>query len=252
MGELELLLREIKDKWTRENFFRVLNYIDQEVILKGDWALHEIRFDAANTEFKLAHNRDFIPYDIIVLQVVGDRNVEFNHDKFDFKNINITVKGPCYVRFLAGRFRDKRLSDAARQGLTNVSVGSVPGTTGPLAQVCQTMTCLASVAVNDWVYQSASAVNTAVKEVNDTNAEPTLGIVKSKPTSTTAEVLILGLYSGLSISGKGRFWLSSTGTATFTPAASGTGRIIRALGVAFDNGTIFVNPEKVGIELDDG
>lgn len=129
MSELELILREIDDKWTRENFSRLLRYVKDQAILQGEWEIYEIRFDGPSTNFKFKHNLDFVPQDIIQLQVIGDRNVEFNHDKFDGDYIDITVAGPCYLRFLAGRYPDQNLSPTARQGLTNVSIGggSSPG-----------------------------------------------------------------------------------------------------------------------------
>lgn len=254
--ELQLLLRNITDKDTRENFFRIIRYVDQEIILHADWRIYDLKFEAAATNFKTPHNRDFIPYDIIMLEVVGDRNVEFNHDKFDATNFDITVKGPCYIRFLAGRYDEDvfgLLPNNARQGLTNVPVGGGGGSGSPLAQVCQTMDCDASLAVNDWVYQSPTTSNRAVKTTSWTQVEPTIGIVKSKPSAVTAEVLLLGLYTGLALpAGRGRIFLGSSGTAVFTFPSSGTGRFVRQLGIAFGNGTIYVNPNVLALELDDG
>ena len=128
----------------------------------------------------------------------------------------------------------------------------IVGASTAIEQICQTMECDASLAVNDWVYQSTTTNNFAVKVTSNTQVEPTIGIVKSKPTSTTAEVLLIGLYSGLSLSGRGKFYLGDTGLATFTFPNSGTGKFVRNLGISFGDGTIFVNPEKVGLELDDG
>lgn len=253
MSELELLLREIEDRPTRENFNRLQKFLDSQVILEGNWRLYEIRFDAAATNFKYAHNLKFVPQDVIVLQVIGDRNVEFNHDKFDRTHIDITVKGACFVRFLAGRYLERILAPDARLNLTNVSVGIPGGSVGPLSEVIHTMDCDASLAVNDWVHQSATISNRAVKTSSWSEVEPTIGLVKSKPTATTAEVLLLGLYTGLTLpAGRGRIFLGSAGTASFSWPTSGTGAFVRQLGIAFGNGTIYVNPNFMGLELDDG
>ena len=241
MSELELLLREIEDKWTRENFFRLVKFVKEQVILSTDWKLHEIRFDGAVTNFKYPHRQGFIPYDVIVLQVIGDRNVEFNYDKFDLTNLDITVKGACYVRFLAGRLKDRVLSEAARQGLTNVSVGTPGGSPTPLPNISRVMNCSSGAAVNDWVYHSKVADDTVVVHTNNTIDVPTLGIITDKPTSTTADVLMLGLYSGLTISTRGVIRLGTTGTATGAVVTTG---YIQNLGQSFGNNVIFVNPDK--------
>ena len=121
-----------------------------------------------------------------------------------------------------------------------------------VGEVKKLMDCAASVAINDWVYQSAATNNLAVKNTNDTEVEPTIGIVCAKPTSTTCEVLLLGLYSGLTLVGRGKIYMGSSGTATMTAPTSGTGVFLRQLGINFGDGTIYVNPEKIGLEFDDG
>lgn len=114
------------------------------------------------------------------------------------------------------------------------------------------MDCDSGVAVNDWVFQSASVNNTAVKFTDNEEVEPVLGIVISKPTTTSCTVLMLGLYSGSGLSGRGKMWLSDTGDAAFSFPTSGTGKFVRELGISFGDGTILVNPEKMGLELDNG
>lgn len=241
MSELELLLRDIQDKTTRENFFRILRYIESQIILDANWRLYEIKFDGAVTNYKHAHKLDFVPQDVVLLQVVGDRNVEFNHTKFDKTNLDITVQGACFIRFIAGRFKDRILSPSVRDGLTNVSVGTSTSPVIPATQMSRVMDCAASVAVNDWVYQSTTVNNRAVKNVDNTISTPTIGIVTDKPTSTSCEVLLIGIYSGLSLVDRGVFRLGTGGTATFTVPTTG---YIQNLGVSFGDGTVFINPDK--------
>ena len=114
------------------------------------------------------------------------------------------------------------------------------------------MDCAASAAVGDWVYQSAATNNLAVVNVNDTEIQPTIGIIRSKPSATTCDVLLLGLYTGLGLSGRGKIYMGPGGEATMTAPTSGTGVFLRQLGMNFGDGTIFVNPEKIGLEFDDG
>lgn len=133
MSDLELILREIDDPHTRENFFRLLQYVKDEPILQGNWKLHELYLKDAVTNFKFAHNHKFVPTDIILLSVIGDRNVQFNYDKFTKTNLDITASGAVKIRFLSGSYRE-RLSPTT-ESLTDVPLGTgavgPPGPPGP-------------------------------------------------------------------------------------------------------------------------
>lgn len=243
MSELELILKEIGDRYTRENFFRLLRFIQDQIILHGNWKLYEKTFEGAVTNFKMAHNQIFIPTDVIQLSVIGDHNVYFNFDKFTRVDLDITADGPVKIRFLAGSYKERL--DPTTSNLPFVAVGATPLAPVPLPQVCQLMDCAAGVAVNDWVYQSSSTNNTAVTETTNTNTLPVIGLVKDKPTSTTCNVLVTGLYSGLALASRGVFRLGTGGTATFTVPATG---YIQKLGMSFGNGTIFVKPEYMRLK----
>ena len=237
MSELELILREIQDKWTRENFSRILRYLQDQVILDGEWTLFEIRFDSPVTNFKFRHGLNFVPYDVIVLQVIGDRNVEFNNDLFTINHLDITAQGPCYIRFLAGRYPEQILPGTARQDLTNVPVGSTTSGSGTLANISQIMDCAASVVVNDWVYQSLTTNNRAIKATNNSPNAPVIGIVIDKPTTTTCEVLLNGTYN-LAVD-RGKMFLGTGGVASNVGPGSG---YLQTLGVSFGNGKVYINP----------
>lgn len=245
--ELELILREIKEKHTRENFSRIKRAITEETILQGNWELYEAVIPKSMSGFEFKHNLDFVPYDIIHLSAIGDQNYQFRNELFTRDNIIIDADGPVTLRFLAGRYRE--YGDG--ENFPNVPL-SGGGSSIVQNQTVHVMDCAASVAVNDWVYQSPVTNNLAVKVTSNTQVEPTIGLVKAKPTATTCEVILIGLYSGLSLTGRGKFYLSGSGGETFLPPSSGTGVFVRNLGVSFGNGTIFINPEKVGLELDDG
>ncbi len=97
--------------------------------------------------------------------------------------------------------------------------------------------CNSSIAVNDVVYISSS--NTVgLADNNGSNTFPVIGIVTSKPTTTTCiiclfgEITLSGLTAGVS------YYLSSTaGAMTVTPPTA-SGSIIQILGVA-KTSTIF-------------
>ena len=104
--ELDLILREIEETHTRENFSRLKRILTEQAILQGDWKLYEINLPTAVTGHKLKHNLKFIPYDIIQLSAVGDQNYQFRHELFTRTNMIIDADGPVVLRFLAGRYKD--------------------------------------------------------------------------------------------------------------------------------------------------
>lgn len=240
MTEIDLILKEIQEKHPRENFARLKRYLNEEaIILHGNWKLYEKTFDSAVTNFKMAHGLDFIPTDIIRLSEIGDRNVYFNFDKFTLKNFDISANGAVKIRFLAGSYKERL--DGSTSSFVDKQIGiNPPPTPSPLSEVIKTMDCLAGLAVNDWVYQSTSTDNFAVKATDNTNIQPVIGIVKAKPTSVTADVLLFGIYSGLTISSRGTFWLGTSGTHTTSIASTG---YIQVLGQSFGNNEIHVKPE---------
>lgn len=108
MSNIDLILKEIEDKYTREDFFRIKNFIDQEVMLSGNFKFHEALFETAvNGDVNFAHNLDFVPTDVIVLSVIGDQNVYFKMDEATRDNLVLSVRGPAKIRFLAGSYSDR-------------------------------------------------------------------------------------------------------------------------------------------------
>jgi hypothetical protein len=141
---IDLILKEIQDVRVRENFSRIQRFLEEQVILDANWRLYEMFFDGPEASYKYKHSLNFVPEDVILLQVVGDRNVEFNHSLFTRENIDITVKGPCYIKFLAGRFREGSKYTAEKKALQNVSVGGTGSIVGDTDLVLVSTTIPAS------------------------------------------------------------------------------------------------------------
>jgi hypothetical protein len=100
--------------------------------------------------------------------------------------------------------------------------------------------CDASLAVGDIVYQDAITDTFVNKSVNNTEVQPSIGVVITKLTTVRAEVLILGLqagFAGLSIGAKA--FLGTTGGVTSTKPATG---YVQTLGVAVSSTQIFFQP----------
>ena len=98
----------------------------------------------------------------------------------------------------------------------------------------------ATVAVDDLVYQDTVTANTALKIVNNFPPTPGIGMVISKPTATSAEVVLLGEVN-FTI-GQGNLWIGLTGQLSISTAIP-TGYIQR-FGFSFGDGKIFIEPSQ--------
>jgi hypothetical protein len=104
---IDLLLKDVKDEYAQENFFRLKNFIDAQVLFEGDFKLFDITIPGKFSDFKQLHGLSFIPSDIIQLSASGDLNYYFTYQNFDKKFMYITTNGPVRIRFLAGKLKDR-------------------------------------------------------------------------------------------------------------------------------------------------
>lgn len=103
---VDLILKDIRDPHVRENFFRIQNFIKNQVLFEGDFKLFDITIDKKVDSFKVKHGLTFIPADIVVVSVDGDFNYYFRFKDFDKDFIYITTNGPVRLRFLAGKLKN--------------------------------------------------------------------------------------------------------------------------------------------------
>jgi len=102
--------------------------------------------------------------------------------------------------------------------------------------------CDASAATGDFVRASATIAGGVDVASNNAIKRPVIGLILSKPTTTTAEILLLGKASGFSGLTQGdTVFLSSTGTAT-TTAPGGSG-YLQILGAATNTTEIIFSPQ---------
>lgn len=113
--EIDLLTKEIDDKFVRENVFRLKRFLEALEILDGFWTFFEIDLPVAGTKTKIKHNLKFIPQDILLTSVIGDQKVYFNYVDFDDQYLYVTNRGPCRIRFLAGKYRDSAYGGSTKQ-----------------------------------------------------------------------------------------------------------------------------------------
>lgn len=98
-----LNIKEIKDQYIRKNFSNLNDYFRSQNQLL-DFKFFQQTFTAAVSNYKIAHGFKFIPQDLLVTQLVG-ANATFNFDSFDSKNIDVSVDGPCVLRFFLGSYQ---------------------------------------------------------------------------------------------------------------------------------------------------
>lgn len=111
---LQLILKDIADKFSKENFFRLERFIRDQHILEGQWQFYTIDIPAAYNAFGAAHKLSFVPRDVILLSAIGDQNFYFRNVDFDAQNIYVKTSGPVVLRFLAGSFLDKSYGNIVR------------------------------------------------------------------------------------------------------------------------------------------
>lgn len=103
MASLSLILKDIVDVHVRQNFFRIQQFVNTQVLFQSDFKFFEVVISNPDTNFKVLHGLSFIPIDIIELSVQGDYNFYFKYSDFDKNYIYINASGACTLRFMAGR-----------------------------------------------------------------------------------------------------------------------------------------------------
>lgn len=111
--KLDILLKNIEDRFVRDGFFRLLSFLRGQKILDANWTFYEVEFQAG-TRIPVRHGLSFTPKDVVVLSIVGNYNAFFNYADFDATNVYVTAAGPCRIRFLLGRFEEQSYGGAYR------------------------------------------------------------------------------------------------------------------------------------------
>lgn len=104
---IDLILKDIKDTYVRENFFRISRFVNSIVFSNQTFKLFNVDIKTASTKFPIKHGFQFIPEDIVVTRVEGDFNFYFRYQEFDRDNLYVTAAGPVRLKFLAGSFENQ-------------------------------------------------------------------------------------------------------------------------------------------------
>jgi hypothetical protein len=100
---LDLILKDIDDIYSRENFKRLSDFVKSQVFFDGNFELFDVTVNKASDKFEIPHGLTFIPTDIIQLATEGNFNYFFRYQEFTKTSIFVTSDGPVRLRFLAGR-----------------------------------------------------------------------------------------------------------------------------------------------------
>lgn len=108
--------------------------------------------------------------------------------------------------------------------------------------VQDTLICDVSASVGDLVRASDTIPDGVDVAVDNSEKRPVIGLILNKPTTTSAEILFLGLVNGFSGLTQGAtLFLSATGTVTSTvPPGAG---YVQILGSAVDPTKILLSPQ---------
>jgi microcystin-dependent protein len=115
-----LIIKEITDLYLRKNFQALRDYFDKQNQLL-DFKFFEQKFAAATDNFKIAHGLGYAPDDVIVTKITGSGVVTFNVGLFDDQNIDLSVDGPCLVRFFVGSYWNAPPSEKSTTDLIRFS-----------------------------------------------------------------------------------------------------------------------------------
>lgn len=98
---------------------------------------------------------------------------------------------------------------------------------------------------NDLVYLDPANDNKVLVNQNNSVTFQTIGVIKEKPTSTSANVLILGIFNGFSgLASSGKVFLQTNGKAGQTLPTTG---YVHALGIAVSETEILFIPNNIRV-----
>lgn len=102
MPKLRLLIKEISDLYTRENFQRIVNLFDSERLTAADWKPFQVSTEIAVVAQPFKHNLPFTPNATLQASITGAGTLTWLYDQFDKDFIYFTATGPIVFRGYLG------------------------------------------------------------------------------------------------------------------------------------------------------
>ena len=103
----EFILKDIEDPYVRENFKRLVLFLQKFPFFRGEWAFLEKTITGTVTNLNIAHGLGFKPLDIILTSTTGVGVVTFNYSSFTDTTISVTTTNSCVIRFFAGSYKEE-------------------------------------------------------------------------------------------------------------------------------------------------
>ncbi len=114
MSLFKLFRAEIADKFSRENFAKIGDYLQDEPFRKGQFKFLEIDLTRATpaggypATLDTPHGLSFIPKDVIMTAVIpGTATVTWNYDSFTRSYLNLTISAAVTIRAYVGRYGER-------------------------------------------------------------------------------------------------------------------------------------------------
>lgn len=101
---MNLEIDQVRDPILRENFQKVQDIANADVLPRGRWRFFEIVFTKQVTNYKLPHQFTFVPKDIIQTFLTGPGGLTWNYELFDRTNLDISTTDACTVRCFIGSY----------------------------------------------------------------------------------------------------------------------------------------------------
>lgn len=102
----ELIVKNVEDRWIRENFVRIQAFYSSFPLFRGDWKFFDLSFPAAVSQKEIQHGLDFVPTDILQTRLIGPGVLTWEYELFDRTKLVVTTTGACSVRAFIGAYRE--------------------------------------------------------------------------------------------------------------------------------------------------
>lgn len=103
---MNLLITEIVDKWARENFRRLQDFLRDEPMLRGNFKYVEFSVTSAATH-TVPHRLGFQPVEVIQLHISPDTvTTTWKFDSFTSTTFKVTTSAACTIRAYIGRHEE--------------------------------------------------------------------------------------------------------------------------------------------------
>lgn len=104
---IDLILKDVKDEYARENFFRIKRFLEGKTFLKGTFKFFEVEVTRAVTNQKYKHNLGFLPKDVLITSQIGAGALTINYSRIDVDFLDFTTTGAVTFRGYIGTYREE-------------------------------------------------------------------------------------------------------------------------------------------------